>query len=150
LQVTRALEGEQEALQDKTQALEHETEALEREQQTSYYQRIALAHRELTASHPNPRRAEELLEACPVKRRGWEWDYLRRLWRSEPVVFQDPGNREISGVAFSPDGEYLAAACVDHTVKVWHLKTREVVRFRGHEKYVYSLAFSPTNRRWLA
>jgi hypothetical protein len=66
---TRALEGEQEALQEKTQALEHETEALGRERQTSYYQRIALAERQLSAG--NVGRAEELLNECPPPLRGW-------------------------------------------------------------------------------
>src|SRR5207244_2606036 len=92
-----------------------------------------------------PGRAEDLLEACPPDRRGWEWHYLKRLWRVEAIVLRNPGKKEVYSVAFSPDGEHLAAACSDHTVKVWHLKTGEVVTLRGHEKYVYSLAFSPTD-----
>src|SRR5262249_36130533 len=42
------------------------------------------------------------------------------------------------------------AACLDHTIKVWHLKTGDVVRLRGHENYVYSVAFSPTDSRLIA
>jgi hypothetical protein len=38
-----------------------------------YYHRIALAHRDLTASPPRPGRAEDLLDACPPERRNWEW-----------------------------------------------------------------------------
>jgi len=91
-----------------------------------------------------------LLDLCPADRRGWEWHYLKRLWRVEPVVLRAPGNKEVSGVAFSPDGEHLAAACLDRTVRVWHLRTGEVVTLRGHEKYVYSVAFCPTNGRRLA
>jgi WD40 repeat protein/serine/threonine protein kinase len=124
--------------------------ANDRLERTLYYHRIALAHRELTANQPNPAKAEELLDACPPERRGWEWHYLKRLWRVEPVVLRAPGNKEISGVAFSPDGEHLAAACLDRSVKVWHLRSREVITLRGHEKYVRSLAFSPTNGRRIA
>jgi hypothetical protein len=49
--------------------------------QDLYYHRIALANSELTARIPHPGRAEELLAACPLIHRGWEWDYLRRLHR---------------------------------------------------------------------
>ena len=38
---------------------------LDRERIDSYFHRITLAYRELTARVPNPRRAEELLEDCP-------------------------------------------------------------------------------------
>jgi WD40 repeat protein len=65
-------------------------------------------------------------------------------------VLREPGNEEINSVAFSPDGEHLAAACRDATVKVWDLKTGQVLTLRGHEKYVFSVAFSPTDGRRLA
>jgi WD40 repeat protein/serine/threonine protein kinase len=127
------------------------TGALERERQTFYFHSIALAHRELTANIPDPTRAEEFLEACPLERRGWEWRYLKRLWRVEPVVLRDPGNEEIYSVAYSPDGEHLAGACGDGTIKVWHLRTRRVLAtLHGHEKSVFSVAFSPTDSGRLA
>jgi WD40 repeat protein len=126
-------------------------EAARRElESTLYFQRIALAHRELTANFTNPARAEELLEACPPQRRGWEWSYLKRLWRVEPVVLRDPGNQVIYSVALSPDGEHVAAACRDATVKVRDLRTGQVVTLHGHEKSVFSVAFSPTDGRRLA
>ncbi|MBV8430840.1 MAG: protein kinase, partial [Solirubrobacterales bacterium] len=117
---------------------------------TLYFQRIALAHRELTANFTNPARAEELLEACPPQRRGWEWSYLKRLWRVEPVVLRDPGNQVVYSVALSPDGEHIAAACRDGTVKVRDLRTGQVVTLRGHEQSVFGVAFSPTDGRRLA
>jgi WD40 repeat protein/tRNA A-37 threonylcarbamoyl transferase component Bud32 len=126
-------------------------EAARRElERTLYFQRIALAHRELTANFTNPARAEELLEACPPQRRGWEWSYLKRLWQVDPVVLRDPGNPVVYSVALSPDGEHVAAACRDATVKVRDLRTGQVVTLRGHEKSVFGVAFSPTNGRLLA
>ena len=50
---------------------------------TSYFHRIALAHRELSAD--NLGRALELLDECPEDLREWEWHYLMRLCRVEPV-----------------------------------------------------------------
>jgi hypothetical protein len=120
------------------------------QESTLYFQRITLAHRELTANFANPARAEELLDLCPPERRGWEWYYLKRLARVEPVVFRDPNNEQIHSVALSPDGEHLAAACHDATVKVWNLKTGQVVTLRGHTKYVFGVAFDPTDGRRLA
>jgi hypothetical protein len=143
-------EQERQARQDAEEARQ-DAEEKKRELETNlYFHRIALAHRELTANQPNPGRAEELLDQCPPDRRGWEWHYLKRRWRVEPVVLRVPGNKEVSGVAFSPDGEHLAAACSDHTVRVWHLRTGEVVTLLGHEKYVYSVAFSPIHGRRIA
>jgi WD40 repeat protein/tRNA A-37 threonylcarbamoyl transferase component Bud32 len=128
-----------------------EARAKEELETNLYFHRIALAHRELTSNLPSPRRAEELLDAClPEHLRGWEWHYLKRLWRVEPAVLHEPGNTEVNGVAFSPDGEHLAAACGDGTVKVWGLKTGRVVTLRGHGKYAFAVAFSPTDGRRLA
>jgi WD40 repeat protein/serine/threonine protein kinase len=117
---------------------------------TNYFHSIALAHSELTGSLPDPARAEDLLDTCPPDLRGWEWDYLKRLWRVEPVVLRDPGKAEINSVSFSTDGENLAAACGDGTVKVCHLRTGRVVATLHHENSVFSVAFSPKDGRRLA
>src|SRR5262249_41854519 len=65
-----------------TRALGREKRSLEREQQTSYFQRIASAARELAAD--NLGRAEELLDDCPATLRGWEWHYLKRRRYEKP------------------------------------------------------------------
>jgi WD40 repeat protein/serine/threonine protein kinase len=127
-----------------------EAQAKEELETTLYFHRIALAHRELTASIPIPAKAEALLDACPLELRGWEWHYLKRLWRVEPVVLRNPANTEVNSVAFSPDGDQVAAACGDGTVKVWDLKTGQVVSLHGHDQYVFSVAFSPMDGRRLA
>jgi WD40 repeat protein len=107
-----------------------------------YFQRIALAHRELSVD--NLGRALELLDLCPEGLRQWEWRYLKRLCRVEPVVLHDPGKTEVNSVAFSPDGLRLAAAAGDGTVKVWDIKTGEVTRtLKADADFVYSVAFHP-------
>src|SRR5207247_2647819 len=51
--------------------------AREELERTLYFHRIALAEREWSAN--NLAGAEQLLDACPVDLRGWEWHYLKRL-----------------------------------------------------------------------
>jgi WD40 repeat protein/serine/threonine protein kinase len=127
---TQALEGQQEALQEKTQALEHEqdalrerTKALEGERQTTYYQSVALAERQLSAG--NVGRAEEFLNACPPDLRGWEWHFLKRqrYGNAPPLQHLDTVYR----VAFSPDGRQIASGCFDGTIQIWDAGTGSVL-----------------------
>jgi WD40 repeat protein/tRNA A-37 threonylcarbamoyl transferase component Bud32 len=110
---------------------------------TLYFNRIALAHRELSAD--NLGRALELLDRCPERLRQWEWYYLKRLCRVDPLVLRDKS--EVSSVAFSPDGERLASAGGDGTVTIWNSRTGEVVQtLNAHTDFVYSVAFHPDGR----
>ena len=73
----------------------------------------------------------ELLDECPEDLREWEWHYLMRLCRVEPLVLRD--KTEVNSVAFSPDGERLASAGGDGTVKIWNSRTGEVIQtFPAH------------------
>jgi thiol-disulfide isomerase/thioredoxin len=53
-------------------------------------------------------------------------------------------------VAFSPDGKRIVSGggTLDNTVKVWDASSgREILTFRGHSKFVHSVAFSPEGKR---
>jgi eukaryotic-like serine/threonine-protein kinase len=110
-------------------------------QHTLYFHRVALAHRELGVD--NLHGALKLLEECPEELREWEWHYLMRLCLIDPLVIQDKS--EFNGVAFSPDGERLASAGGDGTVKIWNSRTGNVVQTieKAHADAVVSVAFHP-------
>jgi eukaryotic-like serine/threonine-protein kinase len=136
------------AEQKQTQAANDRlTSALEREQQTLYFQRIALAARELDAK--NVGRAEELLEECPAQLRDWEWHYLKHRRHREPVTIRGKG--WATAAAFSPDGKYLACVSVGQLVgevKVWDVRAGVHHRtVAAHLGPIGGVAFSPDGRR---
>src|SRR5207247_265442 len=79
--------------------------------------------------------------------REWEWYYLMRLCRVEPLVLRDKNKTEVNGVAFSPDGEFLASAGGDGAVKVWNSTTgAEVQTFPAHTDAVVCVVFHPDGK----
>src|SRR5262249_30671608 len=107
----------------------------------TYFHRITLAHRELSAD--NLGRALQLLDECPEDLRKWEWRYLMRLCRVDPVIIRD--KRAVYGVAFSSDGERLASAGGDGAVQVWNSRTGKVIQMRkdAHTRFACCVAFHP-------
>ena len=113
---------------------------LEAERRHTYFNRIMLAHRELSAD--NLGAALEQLTNCPPDLRQWEWNYLMRLCRVEPRILQT--TTEVYSVAYSPDGSQLAAACGDGTVKLFDSNSGAQGQILpGHKAYVFAVAFSP-------
>ena len=108
-----------------------------------YYTHIALAERELATN--NLKRALELLEECPEELRQWEWNYLMRLCRVEPVIVRD--KTEVNSIAFRPDGERVVSAGADGAVKVWNSRTgKELQTISAHSDTVVAVAFHPDGR----
>jgi WD40 repeat protein/serine/threonine protein kinase len=137
LDLTREANDELERTNNK---LEQTNDKLE---QTLYYQWIAAA---ANARDKNrAARAEEFLDRCRL--RGWEWHYLKRL---PFATFPEVGHnlKIILRVAFSRDGELLAAAGIDGQVSVWDARTGKPVfdLVDAHKGMIRGLAFSSDNR----
>ncbi len=98
----------------------------------------------------NIERTVELLESQkPVEGeedlRGFEWRHLHTLCHSDLRTFLTDG--EVRAVAFSPDGQTLAAGCDDHTVKMWRLSARqEALTLKGHTGLINDVAFLPDGK----
>jgi eukaryotic-like serine/threonine-protein kinase len=106
-----------------TRATHDPKQTLEDERVEAYFRRIALAYRELSAD--NLGLALNLLNECPEDLRKWEWHLLMRLCRAEEAVLRN--GPAVTSLAFSSDGERIATASLDGTLKVWKLRTRKVI-----------------------
>jgi WD40 repeat protein len=69
------------------------------------------------------------------------------LMRFEGLLKPGAGFTPLTGVAFAPDGRYIATVGADTVVRVWDIQTKSEVRgLRGHVDWVTAVAFSPDGR----
>jgi WD40 repeat protein/serine/threonine protein kinase len=111
-----------------------------------YVADVRLAHAEW--KQPHLEGVDKLLNAHLPRAgdtdlRGWEWHYVRSLCSREIATLRSHSS-SIQSVAWSPDGQRLATASGDHTVKVWDaVKFQELATLRGHQNLIRYVSWSP-------
>src|SRR5262249_54772217 len=105
------------------EALGREKQAKDDLIQTLYYQRIGAAA--YARDRKRAALAEELLEQCPRKLRGWEWHYVKRLPFSG--ILKLPHDDVINTVVWRADGRLLVSGSLNGWVKFWDARTGDLL-----------------------
>jgi WD40 repeat protein/serine/threonine protein kinase len=88
-----------------------------------------------------------MLAAATTASRIWLWDLNRA--DAEPASIDHESNDTVQGLAFSPNGEFLASAR-EKTIRLWNVASRKLEgELKEHTGTVRCLAFSSTGN-WLA
>jgi len=77
--------------------------------------------------------------------RGFEWYLARHLSRSNETAALEPLTGQVTALAWSPDGRWLAAAA--QNLRVWEMAEGRTVLRHTAEAPAYALAFSPDSTR---
>jgi WD40 repeat protein/serine/threonine protein kinase len=130
------------------------TERAENLRRQDYVNRVNLAQREVLDD--NCALAEDLLEGCPTDLRGWEWDYVRRLYHMDRLTYRGH-SKNVRCLAISPDRQWVASGAgtpwregrqTDRgEVRLWNVDTgQERFVFEGMAGATQGVAFSPDGK----
>jgi WD40 repeat protein len=89
--------------------------------------------------------AEHLPNNGPEDLRGFEWFYYWRLSHQKQLTLPQPDL--VQGIAYSPDGKWLAVGLDNGSVRLLDvIRQQEIHLLKGHTDRIYSVAFAPDNK----
>lgn len=119
-----------------------------RAERTTYLNRIALVRNAYEQEYLT--QAQQLLDACPVDLRGWEWYYLSRLCRRSTLLDVVADENSVLSLAVSPDSSRVVTGGRDGSIRIWDAATGAAIsRWTGHGEQVSTVAYSPDGN-WIA
>jgi WD40 repeat protein len=144
-QAALAKANEQTAVDERNKARAEEAKAKEQEELKARQLMTVQLMRVASGYERDPGQALALLHdfnACPIALRDTTWRFYERACsRWEVATFRGPSGGRC--VAYSPDGQSLAVASQDGTVRLWDVQTgQERAPLTGHKSYVTSVGYS--------
>jgi WD40 repeat protein/serine/threonine protein kinase len=120
--------------------------------QNLYYSDIRLGLVDWTAgnlSRLTRKLSDHIPQAGRDDLRSWEWYYLLSLCHQDHRTLMDHFS-EVTSVAWSPDGRYIASTGLDNTTRVWDTMTWRLLRtIEWTPRFKLGLSWSPDSQ-WLA
>jgi len=72
---------------------------------------------------------------------------ITNIYEGRELNHLENHDSDVYSVSFSPDGQILASASHDKTIKLWDVQTgKQITTLDGHDHYVLSVSFSPNGQ----